>query len=113
MTKEFYVGIILSNKYIFLIMININGFIYKYYEMNSEIIKELEKYSNKNKLGRKFIEKALLKHGIKFDYSKVEYISSDKKIIIICPISIFFSGVINFSKFSCICFIILFCIKLL
>ena len=53
--------------------------------MNSEIIKELEKYSNKNNLGKKFIEKALLKHGIKFDYSKVEYISSDKKIIIICP----------------------------
>jgi hypothetical protein len=33
--------------------------------MNSEIVKELEKYSNKNNLGKKFIEKALLKHGIK------------------------------------------------
>lgn len=32
-----------------------------------------------------FIEKAIKKHGEKFDYSKVEYIDSQTKIIIICP----------------------------
>jgi very-short-patch-repair endonuclease len=31
-----------------------------------------------------FIEKARLKHGDTYDYSKVEYISCDKKVIIIC-----------------------------
>ena len=33
-----------------------------------------------------FIEKAELVHGNKYDYSKVEYINYDTKIIIICPI---------------------------
>ena len=32
-----------------------------------------------------FIEKAKLVHGDKFDYSKVNYISSKEKVIIICP----------------------------
>lgn len=32
-----------------------------------------------------FIEKANQIHGDKYDYSKVEYISSDKKVCIICP----------------------------
>jgi hypothetical protein len=32
-----------------------------------------------------FIEKARLKHGDKYDYSKVEYTGSRKKVIIICP----------------------------
>ena len=53
--------------------------------MSHELIIELEKYNNKNFLGKRFIKKALIKHGIKFDYSKIEYTSSDKKIIIICP----------------------------
>lgn len=34
----------------------------------------------------KFIENARLKHGDKYDYSKVEYINSKKNIIIICKI---------------------------
>ena len=32
-----------------------------------------------------FIEKALKVHGIKYDYSAVEYVKSDKKVRIICP----------------------------
>ena len=31
-----------------------------------------------------FIDKAMIKHGNKYDYSKVEYISSNTKVIIIC-----------------------------
>ena len=34
----------------------------------------------------KFIKKSLLKHGNKYDYSKVEYINSTTKVCIICPI---------------------------
>lgn len=33
-----------------------------------------------------FIERAKLKHGEKYDYSKVEYINSKTKVCIICPI---------------------------
>ena len=33
-----------------------------------------------------FIERARLVHGDKYDYSKVEYINSDTKVCIICPI---------------------------
>lgn len=33
-----------------------------------------------------FIEKARLVHGDKYDYSKVEYINSDTKVCIVCPI---------------------------
>jgi hypothetical protein len=33
-----------------------------------------------------FIEKAIKKHGYKYDYSKVEYIDSKTKVCIICPI---------------------------
>lgn len=32
-----------------------------------------------------FIEKSQIKHGMYFDYSKVEYINSKTKVIIICP----------------------------
>lgn len=32
-----------------------------------------------------FIEKALKVHGMKYDYSAVEYVKSDKKVRIICP----------------------------
>lgn len=34
----------------------------------------------------KFIKKAILKHGNKYNYSKVEYINSITKVVIICPI---------------------------
>ena len=34
----------------------------------------------------KFIEKSIIKHGGKYDYSKVNYINSRTKVIIICPI---------------------------
>ena len=34
----------------------------------------------------KFIEKAIKKHGNKYDYSKVEYVNSVTKVSIICPI---------------------------
>ena len=33
-----------------------------------------------------FIKKAKTKHGSKYDYSKVKYISAHKKVTIICPI---------------------------
>ena len=33
----------------------------------------------------KFIEKAKLVHGDKYDYSKVDYINAKTPIIIICP----------------------------
>ena len=33
-----------------------------------------------------FIEKAIKKHGDKYDYSKTDYINSHAKIVIICPI---------------------------
>ena len=37
-------------------------------------------------LQQKFIEKAKSVHGDKYDYSKVEYTSSEEKVTIICPI---------------------------
>ena len=33
-----------------------------------------------------FVEKAKKKHGNKFDYSKTEYVSLLKRVVIICPI---------------------------
>lgn len=33
-----------------------------------------------------FIQKARAVHGDKYDYSKVEYVNSSTKVIIICPI---------------------------
>ena len=33
----------------------------------------------------KFIERAIKKHGNKYDYSKVEYLNSQTKVCIICP----------------------------
>jgi len=33
-----------------------------------------------------FIERAKVVHGDKYDYSKVEYVNTNKKVIIICPI---------------------------
>jgi len=32
-----------------------------------------------------FIQKAITKHGDKYQYSKVEYIGGHKNVIIICP----------------------------
>ena len=37
-----------------------------------------------NEKTKLFIEKAIVKHGDKYDYSKVEYIKSQEKVIIIC-----------------------------
>ena len=34
---------------------------------------------------KKFIEKAIKRHGNKYDYSKVEYVDSNTKVCIICP----------------------------
>ena len=34
---------------------------------------------------KEFIEKAVLVHGVKYDYSKIEYINNKTKIIIVCP----------------------------
>lgn len=39
----------------------------------------------KQKMKERFIEKAINKHGNKYDYSKVEYVSSREKVCIICP----------------------------
>lgn len=45
-----------------------------------------EKLREKNSMGKdKFIEKAVKKHGDKYDYSKVEYINNRTKVCIICP----------------------------
>ena len=46
------------------------------YELNS---------SKNRKSTEKFIEEAMQKHGIKYDYSQVEYINSKTKVKIICP----------------------------
>ena len=35
---------------------------------------------------QEFIEKAKLVHGDKYDYSKVDYVNSQTKVCIICPI---------------------------
>ena len=35
---------------------------------------------------KEFIKRAKLKHGNKYNYSKVDYKTSSKKVIIICPI---------------------------
>ena len=46
-----------------------------------------EKFSKSRTFSKDvFIEKARIKHGERYDYSKVEYISCFKKVEIICPI---------------------------
>lgn len=40
----------------------------------------------KNLTTSQFIEKAILKHGYKYDYNLVTYIASRNKVIVICPI---------------------------
>ena len=43
--------------------------------------------NNDNNMNTKeFIEKSILIHGNKYDYSKTEYVNRDKKVKIICPI---------------------------
>ena len=42
-------------------------------------------FSTSVDLKTEFIQKAILKHSSKYDYSKVEYISSNTKVCIICP----------------------------
>lgn len=45
-----------------------------------------KKISNKLKGNNEiFVNKAISKHGNKYDYSKVNYINSDEKVCIICP----------------------------
>ena len=39
----------------------------------------------KAKTTQQFIKEAIIKHGNKYDYSKVEYINSETKVCIICP----------------------------
>lgn len=46
----------------------------------------IQKKPRKTKTTEQFIEEARQIHGDKYDYSKVNYIQSDKKITIICPI---------------------------
>lgn len=48
--------------------------------------KIIYKYSKKSNLSDKFIEKARLKHGDKYDYSEIKYINSKSKIIIKCRV---------------------------
>ena len=45
-----------------------------------------ERYDYKDKKTKKFIRKALKKHGDKYDYSNVIYVKCDKKIDIICRV---------------------------
>lgn len=40
---------------------------------------------HKEKFSKRFIEKAKMVHGEKYDYSKVEYINNTTKVCIICP----------------------------
>lgn len=40
----------------------------------------------KEQLKRNFIEKAILKHGKIYDYSKVEYVNNKTKVVIMCPV---------------------------
>jgi glutaredoxin len=43
--------------------------------------------NDKLKLGKNiFVERSIEKHGVFYDYSKVEYINSKTKVLIICPI---------------------------
>ena len=42
-------------------------------------------FSTSVDLKTEFIQKAILKHSSKYNYSKVEYISSNTKVCIICP----------------------------
>ena len=51
------------------------------YECGKKRMSEEKKYTTKE-----FIEKAKKVHGDKYDYSKVEYVHSQSKICIICPI---------------------------
>lgn len=55
--------------------------------INKDVNKK-ETYKNENKLydNKIFIDKAKIKHGDKYDYSKVNYEKSNKKVVIICPI---------------------------
>jgi len=53
---------------------------------NSRGCLKCKKNENQIKLKEQFIKKAQMIHGNKYDYSKVEYIDSKTKIIIICPI---------------------------
>lgn len=59
--------------------INLINSIYKIYGVKM-FISEIEKLERKET----FINKSLLKYGAKFDYSKVKYINSITKVIIIC-----------------------------
>jgi|GEM_PF-378067 len=47
---------------------------------------EKRKKQNQEKNKKKFIQNAILKHGKKYDYSKVVYNGYNEKVIIICPI---------------------------
>lgn len=46
---------------------------------------KLERINKRKKTKELFVEQARKVHGLKYDYSKVEYINTDVKVCIICP----------------------------
>ena len=60
--------------------------IYNKKHQREKIENELKEIENKIKIQTKvFIEKARKIHGNKYDYSKAEYLTAERKICIICP----------------------------
>lgn len=60
----------------------------EYPKLSEEEIEQIisERYSDKDEKTKKFIKKALRKHGDRYNYSKVLYVKATKKIEIICRI---------------------------
>ena len=52
----------------------------------SNLVEIKKGHSTKKITSEEFINRSILIHNNKFDYSKVEYQSTKKKVIIICPI---------------------------
>jgi very-short-patch-repair endonuclease len=62
--------------------------IIEYPSLSEEKIEQIikEKYSNKDEKTKKFIKKALRKHGDRYDYSNVVYVRTKEKVEIICRV---------------------------
>ena len=71
----------------------------EYQKLSEEEIEQIikEQYDYKDEKTKKFIRKALRKHGDRYDYSNVVYIKSDEKVEIICRVE----GHLNFLQEPC------------
>ena len=67
--------------------VRVENQIVEYPSLTEEEIEQIikERYDSKDKKTKTFIRKALRKHGDRYDYSKVDYVNLDKKVLIICP----------------------------